>query len=58
MIISLGQELAMNVYAVIALQSALLTFLQFGEKAQDSSKGGAVEAGCSDLYVVIYSFIT
>ena len=28
-----------------------------GGGAQDSSKGGAVETGCSDLYDVIYQFI-
>ena len=27
-------------------------------EAQDSSKGGAVETGCSDLYDVMYLFIT
>ena len=27
------------------------------EQAQDSSKGGAVETGCSDLYDVIYWLI-
>ena len=28
-----------------------------GPADQDSSKGGAVETGCSELYAVIYEFV-